>query len=196
MIERLPPRQRRYLALLILVAAVIVLCGILYLPFAYLQRQEAALAAGQRRIAELRARVPLREELLAQERRLKESGDLKEALLPGSTPAVAAAQLQGDLSGLAAAMGGEIATVQILDPEEAAPFVRIGLRLTMSGDIATMRDFLYAVETRNPVLVVRSMDLASRSEAGMADENPTLNGTFEIFGYAPRSIMPEGSTPK
>jgi hypothetical protein len=73
--------------------------------------------------------------------------------------------------------------------------VRIGLRLTMSGDIATMRDFLYAVETRNPALVVRSMDLASRAaEGGGLDENPTLSGTFEIFGYAPRSILPESST--
>lgn len=197
MIERLPHRQRRLVALVILLGVVIVLCGVLYLPFAYLQRQEAALAAGQRRVAELRARVPLREELLAQERQLKEAGDLKEALLPGSTPAVAAAQLQGDLSGLAAAMGGEIASVQILDPEEAAPFARIGLRLQMSGDIATMRDFLYAVETRNPVLVVRSMDLASReADAGGNEENPVLSGTFEIFGYAPRSILPEASTAK
>jgi hypothetical protein len=196
-IERLPPRQRRLLALLILIAVVLVLCGVAYLPFAYLQRQDAAIAAGQRRIAELRARVPLREELLARQRQLEQSGELKEALLPGSTPAVAAAQLQGDLSGLAAAMGGEIATVQILEPEEAAPFVRIGLRLTMSGDVATMRDFLYAVETRNPVLVVRSMDLASRApEAGGGDENPILSGTFEVFGYAPRSIMPDISTPK
>ena len=95
--------------------------AVIWFPLAYLQRQDAALAAGERRIEELRARVPGREQLLAQERELADSMDMDRALLSGSTPAVAAAQLQGDLAGLAAAMGGEITTVQILEPEPAPP---------------------------------------------------------------------------
>jgi general secretion pathway protein M len=188
-IDRLPPLQRRILALLVLVLVVAGVGALVWLPFADLQRQEATLAGLQRRIEGLRARVPVREELLARERQLAESSDLDEALLAGSTPAVAAAQLQGDLAGLAAAMGGEITTAQILEPEEVPPFVRIGLRLSLSGDTATVRDFLYAIEIRDPVLIVRSMALSStQAEAGGA-ENPVLSATFEIYGYAPRTIL-------
>jgi Tfp pilus assembly protein PilO len=190
MIERLPPLQRRILALLILAVLVLGLAGALWVPLAYLQREEAALEAGRQRIAELQARVPGREELLAQARLLEDSMDMGRALLPGSTPAVAAAQLQGDLAGLAAAMGGEVTTVQILEAEEAPPFARIGLRLALSGDTATVRDFLYAVETREPMLIVRRMDLTTAS--GQSDEtaeNPMLAATFEIYGYAPAAIL-------
>lgn len=191
MIERLPPAQRRLVALGLLALLLALLAGAVWLPFAYLNRQAADLAAGQRRVEELRARVPAREELLARERELARSGTIEEALLAGSTPAVAAAQLQGDLAALAAAMGGEVVTVQILEPEEAPPFARIGLRLTMTGDTATVRDFLYAVETRNPVLIVRGMNLSASSPEGVADAaaDPPLNATFEVHGYAPRRIL-------
>lgn len=190
MIARLPPRQRRLLAIGVLALVVALLAGLVWLPIAYLERQGAALAAGQRRVEELRARIPVRDELLARLRELEQSGNLEEALLAGSTPAVAAAQLQGDLSSLVAAMGGEVVTVQILEPEETPPFVRIGLRLTMTGDTATMRDLLYAIETRNPVLIVSGMNLvASAQEAADAAADPELNATFEVYGYAPRTIL-------
>lgn len=190
MIDRLLPSQRRILALGILGLVVLAVAAVVWFPMAYLQRQDAALVAGEHRIDELRARVPGREQLLAQERELADSTDMDRALLSGSTPAVAAAQLQGDLAGLAAAMGGEVTTVQILDPEEAAPFARIGLRLSVTGDIATVRDFLYAVETREPMLIVRHMELANAAaQTDDSPENPSLAATFEIYGYAPAAIL-------
>jgi hypothetical protein len=160
----------------VLLAAVLVvaLAAAVSLPAAYLRGQDSMLAAGAKRIAELQGAL-----------------DTERTLLPGSAPAVAAAQLQGDLAGLAAAMGGEITTVQILEPEAAPPFARIGLRLSLNGDTATVRDFLYAIETREPMLIVRRMDLAVGG-AGDADsvENPPLVATFEIYGYAPGAILP------
>lgn len=190
MIERLPPAQRRLAAVAVLGLLLALLAGAVWLPFAYLRSQSAELAAGRQRIEELRARVPARDELLLRERELAHTGTLDEALLTGSTPAVAAAQLQGDLSALAAAMGGEIVTIQILEAEETPPFVRVGLRLTMTGDTATMRDFLYAIETRNPVLIVRGMNLSARSpELADVAADPSLNASLEVYGYAPRAIM-------
>lgn len=189
MIDRLGPGQRRAAALAILGLLLLALAAVIWLPVAYLRGQQADLAAGERRLEELRARVPVREELQARLRELEQSGTMQEALLTGSTPAVAAAQLQGTLSALAAAMGGEVTTVQILEPEPAPPFLRIGLRLSMNGDTATMRDFLYAVETRDPALIVSSMTLSS-PESGAADvaADPVLNASFEIYGYAPAAI--------
>lgn len=190
MIDRLPPSQQRALALLLLLLTLVLLAAAVLAPFGYLRSEDQALERGAGRIAELQARLPGREELLVQERELQSAVDAERTLLPGSTPAVAAAQLQGDLAGLAAAMGGEITTVQILDPEATPPFARIGLRLSLSGDMATVRDFLYSVETREPMLIVRRMDLsvaAARDES--SSENPPLAATFEIYGYAPGSVL-------
>jgi hypothetical protein len=188
--ERLSPTQQRWAAVSLAALLVVALVAVVWLPAAYLRGQDAMLAAGAKRIAELQARIPGRELLLAQERELQGALDTERTLLPGSTPAVAAAQLQGDLSGLAAAMRGEITTVQILDAEEAAPFARIGLRLSLSGDMATVRDFLYAVETRDPMLIVRRMDLAVSGTAGEESaENPPLAASLEVYGYAPGAIL-------
>ena len=190
MIGTLSAGRRRLLALALLGLLLVAVAAAVLLPFLYLQRQGAALAAGAHRNAELEARIPAREQLQEQERELQGSLDTERTLLPGSTPAVAAAQLQGDLAGLAAAMGGEITTAQILEPEEAAPFARIGLRLSLRGDTATVRDFLYAVETREPMLIVRRMDLGGSSLADNESvENPTLSATFEVYGYAPGAIL-------
>lgn len=188
--ERLTPVQQRALAVALLALLLAAIVAAVWLPVAYLRAQDATLAVGARRIAEFQARIPGREALLARERELQGALDTERTLLPGSTPAVAAAQLQGDLSGLAAAMGGEITTVQILEPEEAAPFARISLRLSLSGDMATVRDFLYAIETREPMLIVRRMDLAVSGVASDESvENPPLAATFEVYGYAPGAIL-------
>lgn len=191
MIDRLPSAQQRALAILLLLLVVGLFGAALAVPLVFLRGQDAALAEGGRRIRELTARLPGREALLAQEQDLRGAVDAERTLLPGSTPAVAAAQLQGDLSSLAAAMGGEITTVQILEPEPAPPFARIGLRLSLSGDMATVRDFLYAVETREPMLIVRRMDLAiAAAGAAQSPENPPLAATFEVYGYAPGNVLP------
>ena len=56
--------------------------------------------------------------------------------------------------------------------------------------MATVRDFLYAVETREPMLIVRRMDLAVSGTAGEESaENPPLAATFEVYGYAPGAIL-------
>ena len=188
--DRLGPAQQRMVALLLLAAVLGLLAALVWLPVAYLRGQDTDLASGARHLAALEQRIPGRDSLLEQEQELRGALDTERTLLPGSTPAVAAAQLQGDLAGLAAAMGGEITTVQILEPEEAAPFARIGLRLSLNGDIATVRDFLYAVEAREPMLIVRRMDLAV---GGVVDtetvENPPLVATIEVYGYAPGAIL-------
>ncbi|MGD9510345.1 MAG: type II secretion system protein GspM [Geminicoccaceae bacterium] len=190
MIDRLSPPQQRALALLLLLLVLGVIAAAVLAPFGYLRNEERALEQGAQRVAELQARLPGREELLARERELQGTVDAERTLLPGSTPAVAAAQLQGDLAGLAAAMGGEITTVQILEPESTPPFARIGLRLSLSGDMATVRDFLYAVETREPMLIVRRMDLSvAAASEGSSAENPPLAATFEIYGYAPGAVL-------
>ena len=159
MIRSLPSGARRALAFGLLGVVVAALVAVVAVPLLLLQGYRSELAGVERRIARLAARAPDREQLLAEERALAgESAD--RLLLRGATPGVAAAQLQGDLTALASALGANVASVQILEPSQVPPYIDVGLRLTMTADIGTLRDFLYTVENRDPVMLVRGFQLS------------------------------------
>ncbi|HEX8374702.1 MAG TPA: type II secretion system protein GspM [Geminicoccaceae bacterium] len=186
-VERLSERGRRALALGLLAAVVLLAVAAAAVPAWLVYRQRTELVALERRIVDLRRRLPAREGLIAEERLLGRADALERALLRGSTPALAAAALQGDVTALASAMGAVVTSVQILDAEPAPPFTDVGLRLTMVSDISTLRDFLYAVETREPVMLLRSFSLG-RADGGSGGEplpggSEPLTTTVEIRGY-------------
>jgi hypothetical protein len=185
MIAHLSPGVRRALAVSLLAVLVLAVLGILAVPLYLLQRYEAGIAAAEHQIARLNRAAPARERLLAAEQTLAgESAD--RILLRGSTPAVAAAQLQGDVTALASAMGAAVASVQILEAVAVQSYVDVGLRMTMTADISTLRDFLYALEVRDPVLLVRAFTI-TRNETGGESPSPPglepLSATLEVHGF-------------
>lgn len=185
MIASLPAAARRALAFAILALLILTAAAAVVAPAFLWRHYQTQLAAVERHIADLQARVPARERLLQEERALG-TETAERVLLRGSTPGVAAAQLQGDLTALASAMGANVSSVQILDPDQAPPFIDVGLRLTMTADISTLRDFLYAVEARDPVLLVRAFSLSrgERAEGGTASPGTEpLTATVEVHGY-------------
>ena len=185
MIENLSAGARRALALALAGLLVLLLAGIVAAPLALGYAFRSELTSVESRIDQLKARVPRRERLVDEKREL-ESTSAERLLVRASSPGVAAAQLQGDLTALASAMGASVASAQILDPQSAAPFIDVGLRLTMNADISTLRDFLYAVETRDPVMIVRSFSV-SRNETGTEGMLPPgtepLTATLEVHAY-------------
>jgi hypothetical protein len=196
-IASLSPAARRALALGILAALLLAAAAAVALPVVLIRDGRAELASVERRIAQLTARLPARERLLDEERVLAEDQPDR-ILLRGSTPAVAAAQLQGDLTALASAMGAAVASVQILEPEPAPPYVDVGLRLSMRADVSTLRDFLYAVETREPLMVVRAFSLSGGGPDAGGDPPPPgtepLTATLEVHGYL-AAPAPAASSP-
>ena len=83
-------------------------------------------------------------------------------------------------------MGAAVASVQILDPEPADAFTDIGLRLTMTADISTLRDFLYAVEARDPILLVRAFSAQPQRAQrwhGVLARHGAAHGDGEVHGY-------------
>ena len=183
MIERLQPSSRRTLAAGLLVAAVLVVGAVVYLPFWLVGREDAAIARTAAQIREVGAQLPVRERLLAEERLLQEATDLDKVLLRAATPGVAAAQLQGQLTTLAAGTEVAVTSVQILEPAADPPFTRIGLRLSMNGDVAALRNFLYAVETRVPVLIVDSLGVIAPETLSDPTTAPQLSATLELHGW-------------
>lgn len=182
----LSPSMRRLLALLILAVAVAGLGWLAWLPVDALRRQDQTIADLQSRTEQFQDRLGTREQMLAEQRLLQRASEADQTLVQGATPALVGAELQKVLSGLVQEGGGRLESVQVLEPVEEAPFVRIGLRLTFSSSIEGLRTFLYAVEQHAPVLLVEEMTIY---EAPQYDDSGNLEGnqlstTVEIAGYA------------
>jgi type II secretion system (T2SS) protein M len=197
-IENLSAGARRALALTLAGLAAVLLVGIVAAPLALAYVWRGELTSVEVHIDQLKSRVPRRERLVDEKREL-ESMSAERLLVRASSPGVAAAQLQGDMQQLASALGTAIASFQVIEPTSAPPYTDVGLRLTMTADISTLRDFLYAVETRDPVMIIRSFSV-SRNESGTEGVLPPgtepLTATLEVHAYlAPPAAAGAGTAP-
>ena len=120
MTESLSATAKRVLAFALAGLVLLLLVGIVAGPLALAYAYRSELAGVETRIERLKARMPARERLVDEERELAGTS-AEHLLLRANTPGVAAAQLQGDLTALASAMGAAVASVQILDPTSAPP---------------------------------------------------------------------------
>lgn len=153
-----------------------------WLPIRWIAAQDRELALIDARIAELRGRIAEREQLVA-ERRLLEAALSDESLfVRAATPALAAAALQGHVDAAVREHGGEVRTVQVLEPTEAPPFVEVGLRLTLVAELESLVGLLHAIETSRPLLLVRSLQLRARGDQPTA-EAPPLETVVELVAF-------------
>jgi hypothetical protein len=67
-------------------------------------------------------------------------------LVPGDTPTLAAAALQDRVSALASEKKVSVQTTQVLKDEPLGPFRQVSLRITASGELHDLADFLTALE--------------------------------------------------
>ncbi len=110
--------------------------------------------------------------------------------LEGNTPALASAELQKYLSNIIRQAGGELTSTQVIPPREEDKFTRIAVRIRMSGNTEVLREVLHAIETRQPLLMVETMNIRPvrkrrdpKTRKLVATER--MNIDMEVFGYMP-----------
>jgi Tfp pilus assembly protein PilO len=86
-------------------------------------------------------------------------GAYEGALLPGSTPALAAADLQTRLKELADKAGLKIKSEKILPQAKRDAYLEIPVQIVANGDIRNVRDFLIAVEASSMFIAVQEVSL-------------------------------------
>ena len=185
MIGGLSSSMRRALALAILAALLLGIGGLVWLPFAILQRQDSEIVRLDERMDELEARLRGREQLLAEQRLLERASQADQTLAQAGTPALAGAELQRVLTELVAAGGGALESVQVLEPAQRLPFMQISVRLSFTSSIEALRQFLYAVEDHAPVLLVHDLSITEAvAYDAMGDPLPSqLYSTVEIQAF-------------
>ncbi|MEW6586233.1 MAG: type II secretion system protein GspM [Nitrospirota bacterium] len=157
--------------LIVSIPLVIILLGAILYQHVYLDIREevAAIRESQEmktktlgKYVSLIAEKPDLEKALAS---LKEERKAEETkLVEGQTISLAAASLQEMVKDTITRSGATITSERVQKPEDLGKFRVIGVSIdTVVPDARSLRDILYAVETRTPYLTIKDLDVRVRN---------------------------------
>jgi len=109
-------------------------------------------------------------------------------LYPDMPESQASALLQETVKNAAAAARAQVQGLQVLRGEAEGGATKIGVRVRASGDMASLRSLIYAIETARPVLYPDNLQI--QSHATSPDAAPgALDFQLEVSGFKtePRS---------
>ena len=149
----------------------------------------AARAGYQREIDRLEPRIARLRGLVESERVLGQSSEklatrVGDLVYPVSDDnAGVSAALQNSVREIATDAGLTVSNSQVLKAKEEEGFERIGLKLTVSGDIAALNAALLDLSTYTPLLLVESIEIWPDRRSGRKEEAPdqTLTATLELL---------------
>lgn len=105
-------------------------------------------------------------------------------LLPGPSPAMAAAAAQDVLAEAARRAGAELERVRIDDPVPMDGMLKIGLGVRVSAPIGTVADLIHGLESGVPYLVIEQLRIRrERGPGGAAMDR--ISAEFDMSGFAP-----------
>ncbi len=129
----------------------------------------------------LEASVRALPRLRAEAERLRDPSHKGAVLLTGSSPTVAAAELQTALKEMVEANGARISSSEVLAPEAQDSFQKIGLHVSFTGDLALLTTVLRGIETSRPAMFVDNVEI--RGAANSGDDNQALAIAFDVYGF-------------
>jgi general secretion pathway protein M len=185
MIYSLSQWQRRAFALVILGVLVFTTLFGIILPLIYIYREDwDSIDESRRLIAGYHRLGASRPALAAQldELRRRES---TRGFLQGKEPTLVAATLQSDLKRVIVTNGGEIRSSQILPVVDESGFPKVGIRLDLAANAASLQKILFQVEVSEPALFIDNVDIRApeslRMEAAGAEAPYVVR--FDVIGY-------------
>ena len=197
-LQRLNPRERRVVAAGAAVSAAALFVVLLVLPFAHRWvTREAAITASREQWTRLQLLVsgesPLRRAL--DTLRLSQQS-VRARLLAGTTPAVAASNLQVLLQRYADESSVQLDRVDAVgEPEasrEGGGLLTIPVRLQVHGDVYGLVDFLYRLQHGEKLLVTDELGVNAGLESTLGSQS--LTWSVRLHGlYPAASQTPQGS---
>ena len=104
------------------------------------------------------------------------------------TPALASADLQQFVKQAIVTSGGQLTSTQVVPARDDGHFLRIALKVRMSGTMDALRGVLYAIETARPILIVDNLNVRPvtgrrNRRTRKIEPSDQLNVNFEVEGY-------------
>jgi hypothetical protein len=118
-------------------------------------------------------------------------------LVPGDTPTLAAAVLQERVSALASDKKVSVQTTQVMKDEPLGPFRTVSLRITASGELHDLADFLTALEYGPLRVFIPFVELSRRGAMVRkgAGVGRTVSATIQVAGVVQGSAKPAAAQP-
>ena len=179
-------RLLRCLPLLLLVLGSLYFLAIAPLVDLYQQR-EARIEDARMLLPRLTAVADGLPMLRAELARLQAAARTRKITLEGASDAIASANLQSRIEGLATAAGATIGSTESLPVETRDGYHRIGLRFSLNGPYATLVRLLAKLADATPPLVVDNLQIhgvlrrPGLPTAGAADT--ALDAGIDVYGF-------------
>lgn len=124
-------------------------------------------------------------------RRVDEIKSLQTAndnLFSRESAALATADLQKLVKSTIITAGGDLTSTQVLPSQEEEQFLRIGIRVRMSGNIEVLKSVLFELESTKPILIIDNLTIRPirgrrNRKTRKLEATDNLNINFEVVGY-------------
>lgn len=193
-VDRLKPRERRVVALGLLLALVMIVVFVFLIP--YVTRYGHYLGAiedQQFRLVRLYAAAAQVPELEAELMALRDRDQARGHLLDEGTPSLAAAQVQELVGHLVATHGGEVRSMQVGRPLDEQGFTRVSVTVRMASTSEELADLLADLESRRPLLFVDNVQIRLLRQRARRGGPARESGAVEV-GFDLHAYMREGRT--
>jgi len=151
--------------------------------------RERSLAKAQQMIAQKDA---LRQEL----NRLSQAADaVKNKFLPGSTPALAASELQTRVKGFSSDTGVEVRSERVLPTIERGELLEIPLEITVSSGVRELVSLLHRLQSTDEILTLSDVKVRVVSIGQPRELLTTLTISGYILGSQPPKLGDKTPSP-
>ena len=187
-------RDRRILAIAILVFIFIVVLAAIIVPIVLLHRHyDENISKMSRQLNSQSGFNVLRPKLITAMDALK-TKDPKRLFLKGATAALAGAELQDQVKSIIEAAGGRVAVVQPVPTKDDGAFRIVATTYHLNINNANLRRMLHALETREPSLFIDTLIIRSIAPPGYRPQpgapDPEVFVQMDISGIARPAVAP------
>jgi len=187
-IAKLPAPRQRALAVVLLVAAVVAVLAVLFVPLYLLHKHY------DDKIAEFSDRIERYRRIAAQAPEYRKALDTIRAkdgrrfFLKNTAPNLAGAELQEQVRTAIESNGGRITTSQNQGPKDDGRFRQITVSVQFFASSPSLQKILYTLESQPPYLSVENITVrplnAFRGFKPAIGQEPEVNVQLDVAGYA------------
>jgi general secretion pathway protein M len=154
------PLTRRWLAVALLVAVVLLISLIIIVPVVSkgMELNEAKKSLVFR-LQQYERILANKEKVMASMTNIKQQHDQQGYFNSQSTDALASAEMQEFIKKAIVEAGGQLSSTQSIPVSSKGDFTRITVRVRMTGNSEVLRSVLYKIETSKPLIVIDQIDI-------------------------------------
>jgi general secretion pathway protein M len=179
------------LALALLFAAVLLLSLGVVVPLLAISHDAAERVEEQEfKLQRLRKIAAEKDYWLKRMEEIRQQGQAEGRLIAKDTASLASADLQSRIKSAVMTAGGELNSTQVIPERKEEQFIRVAVKLRMTGSTQVLRDVLHSFESSQPLLFVENLNirpirspqpqLPGRKAPKMPDK---LSVDFDVIGY-------------